>query len=81
MKEANFIKKIRKRKINKKNVILLMLLLICTALVIHDLYFILIQPIINGQSAGWTYFGFITFILAIFLGGNIIDYFIDEFKK
>lgn len=74
-------KKIKKRRIKWGNIGLLIVLLFCIGLVAHDIYMIAIQPWINGKMAGWTWFGFGTFILAIFVGGTIIEYFIDEINK
>lgn len=71
----------KKNKIKWKNVALLIALLLCAILVIHDIYIIIIQPWINGKMAGWTWFGFGTFILAFVIGGTIIDYFNDEINK
>lgn len=71
----------KKLKIKWGNLGLMCILIICLIVVLHDLYVIFIQPWITGISAGWTWFGFITFILAFFTGGAIIDYFIDEIKK
>lgn len=73
--------KTKKIKIKWKNVVLLTTLLLCAILVIHDLYIIVIQPWINGKMAGWTWFGFGTFILAFVIGGAIIDYLNDEINK
>lgn len=73
--------KTKKIKIKWKNVVLLTTLLLCAILVIHDLYIIVIQPCINGKMAGWTWFGFGTFILVFVIGGAIIDYLNDEINK
>lgn len=71
----------KKIRIKWKNVALIIILLLCAALIIHDFYMIAIQPWINGRSAQWTWFGFVTFILAFIIGGAIIDYFNDEINK
>ncbi len=71
----------KKIKIKWKNVALLIALVVCAVLIIHDIYLIAIQPWINGKMAGWTWFGFGTFILAFVVGGAIIDYFNDEINK
>lgn len=74
-------KKNKKLKIKWLNVGLLIILILCAALVLHDLYIIVIQPWINGKMAGWTWFGLFIFIGAFFIGGAIIEYFIDEINK
>lgn len=75
MKRENKVKKIY------KNILLLMILILCTIIVIHDLYLIVIKPWVTGDTCGWTFFGFITFILAIYIGGYIIEYFIKKINK
>ena len=40
-----------KIRIKWKNVALIIILLLCAALIIHDFYMIAIQPWINGRSA------------------------------
>lgn len=64
-----------------KNILLLIILIICTIVVSHDLYIIVIQPWITHKTAGWTWFGFITFIIAAISGLSIISYFIKEINK
>lgn len=64
-----------------KNILLLIILIICTIVASHDLYIIVIQPWITHKTAGWTWFGFITFIIALASGLSIVDYFIKEKSK
>lgn len=64
-----------------KNMILLIILILCICIVIYDFYIISIQPWITHESAGWTWFGFITFIIAAASGLSIISYFIKEINK
>lgn len=71
----------KKIRIKWKNIALIINLLLCAILVIHDIYMIAIQPWINGKSAQWTWFGLGTFILALFVGGAIIEYFKDKINK
>ena len=35
----------------------------------------------TGNSCGWTWFGFITFILSCAVLGEVVDYISEEFKK
>lgn len=70
-----------KLKKKHKNMILLIILILCICFVIHDFYMIAIKPWITHETAGWTYFGFITFIIAAASGLLIIDYFIKEINK
>lgn len=71
----------KKTKIRWDNVALLIILLFCIVIVFHDIYLIIIQPLINGQFACWTWLGLIIFMPALVIGGLIIDYFIDEINK
>ena len=75
-------KRTKKRlKIKWKNIALLLILLVCAGLVIHDVYMLTIYSWITGRMAGWTWFGFLTFLLAFAIGGEIVEYFIDEFME
>lgn len=75
-------KKNKKRlKIKWRNVALLGVLLICAGIVLHDLFMLTIYGWITGKMIGWTWFGFLTFIIAFGVGGEIIEYFIDEINK
>lgn len=61
-----------------KNMLLLILLLLCISVVFRDFYVIAIQPWITHKSAGWTWFGFITFIAAFKSSLNITSYFVEK---
>ena len=75
-------KRTKKRlKIKWKNIALLVILLMCTYIVGHDVYMLTIYSWITGNMYGWTWFGFLTFLLAGAIGGEIIEYFIDEFME
>ncbi len=45
----------------------------CLALIIHDLYKITIYSWITSNMVGWTWFGFITFILAFMALGLMYE--------
>ena len=36
---------------------------------------------ITGNMYGWTWFGFLTFIIAFAVGGEIVEYFYEEINK
>ena len=75
-------KRTKKRlKIKWKNIALLLILLVCAGLVIHDVYMLTIYSWITGRIAGWTWFGFLTFLLAFAIGGEILEYIIEDSKK
>lgn len=71
----------RRLKIKWKNIALLIILLMCAYIVGHDLFMLTIYSWIKGVSYGWTWFGFLTFLLAFTIGGEIVEYFIDEFME
>lgn len=60
-----------------KDVALIIVLLICASIVFHDIFMLTIYSWITGNMCGWTWFGFLTFLLAFTIGGGIIEYF-DE---
>lgn len=55
----------KKRKVKVKwgNIILI----ICASIIIHDLFMLSVYPLITGKTAGWTWFGFITFMTSILI--------------
>ena len=71
----------KRLKIKWKNIALLLILLVCAGLVIHDVYMLTIYSWITGRMAGWTWFGFLTFLLAFAIGGEILEYIIEDSKK
>ena len=74
-------KRTKKRlKIKWKNISLLIILLMCAYIVGHDLFMLTIYSWITGNMCGWTWIGFLTFLLAFAIGGGIIEYFIDEIE-
>lgn len=75
-------KKINKRtKIKWGNLLLLAILLFCSYVVLHDIYMITIHSWITSTLTSWTWYGLITFALAIAIGGQLIEYFSEEFNK
>ena len=68
-------KRTKKIKIKWGNIGLLALLLLCASVVIHDLFMLTIYSWISGNMYGWTWFGFLTFILAFAVGGEINEYY------
>lgn len=75
-------KKNKKRlKIKWRNVALLGVLLLCAGIVLHDLFMLTIYGWITGNMYGWTWFGFLTFIIAFAVGGEIVEYFYEEINK
>lgn len=64
-----------------KTIILLMILIVCIGIVSHDVYLIVLQPWITHETVGWTWFGFITFVIALLSSIKIIDYLNCKFTK
>ncbi len=71
----------KKNKIKWKNVVLLFFLLISSSVVIYDTYILTINSWITSELAAWTWYGFITFILAFITMGKIGEYFYELLKK
>lgn len=71
----------KRLRIKWKNVGLLAILLLCVYIVGHDLFMLTIYGWITGNMYGWTWFGFITFVIAFATGGEIVEYFIAEINK
>lgn len=71
----------KKKKIKWKNIILLVILLLCVYIVIHDLFMLTIYSWITSNLVGWTWFGLAIFIIALIAGGFIIDFFKKEIDK
>ena len=68
------------RRIKWKNIMLLLLLLIATSIVLHDTYILTINSWITSETATWTWYGFITFILAFILMEKTGEYFYELLK-
>lgn len=71
----------KKIKIKWKNIALLGVLLLCAYIVAHDLFMLTIYSWITGKYIGWTWVGFLTFLIAFAVGGEIVDYFVEEINK
>ena len=71
-------KKNRRLKINWENAALIVVLIICASIVIHDVFMLTVYSWITENTCGWTWFGFLTFLLACFIGGEIIEYFSEK---
>lgn len=71
----------KKKKIKWKNIILLVILLLCVYIVIHDLFMLTIYSWITSNLVSWTWFGLAIFIVALIIGIFIIDFFKKEIDK
>ncbi len=61
------------------NVFKAIVLVLCIYTIGHDVI-MMIGGAITGHWYSWTAYGFITFLIASALGGNILDDFIEEVK-
>ena len=59
------------RKIKWKNVLKLIAMLISAAIVIYDVFMLGFSPFFTGEMLGWTWYGFITFIISCFASFNM----------
>lgn len=71
-------KKIVKVKIRLGNLALMLLMISCFFLMIHDFYMMTIFSYVTGSTVGWTWFGFGTFLLAASVGSILYDYFFEK---
>lgn len=71
----------KKLKIKWLNVIKLILFVFCVYMILHDLYMITIHNYITGNMYGYTWLGFITFILLVMIAGIIYDDFEEQMKS
>lgn len=60
-----------KTKSNYKNVLKLVILIFCLGVIIHDMYMLLIYPLISKTLTQFTLYGFLTFVLSIHISLNI----------
>lgn len=56
----------KKIKIKWKNIFKFIIMLLCLGIVLHDFYMVSISQFFTGQMVGWSWFGFITFFIALF---------------
>lgn len=71
----------KRRKIKWDNIALLIILIVSTIIILHDLYVLLIMPWINSNVLGWTWWGLLTFIISLCFVIEITDYFTYEINK
>ena len=69
------------KKIKWLNVMKSIIFILCVYMILHDLYMLTIYSTITGKLYGWTWLGFITFILFFVVASMIYDGFKEEIKK
>ena len=63
------------KKIKWKNIVAIILCIASGLLLIHDIV------IVCTSTAGFTYFGIVTFLIAMYICYNGADYLLEEYKK
>ncbi len=74
-------KRTKKLKVKWKNVGILAIGLFASSVIVHDVFMLTIYSWATGNSYGWTWFGFITFILSCAVLGEVVDYIDEEINK
>ena len=69
------------KKVKWLNVIKLIIFAFCVGSICRDIYMLTIYSTITGNLVGWTWIGFITFILFIIVAGIIYDDFKEQIKS
>ena len=67
------------KKIKWKNMALLIILILCSSVILKDMYMLTIYSSITGKLMGLSFIGIIELITCVLVGVNIIEYF-DENK-
>lgn len=71
----------KKRKINWINVIKAVVFIFCISMIIHDIFMLTVYGWITGNLYGWSWFGFLTFILFCSIACIIYEDFDEQIKK
>lgn len=71
----------KKKRLKIKNVVKLFVFILCVYMILHDLYMITLHGYITGQHCGWTWLGFMTFILFCVIAGFIYEDFEEQIKR
>lgn len=67
------------KKIKWKNMALLIILIMCSSVILKDVYMLTIYSSITGKLMGLSFIGIIELMVCVLVGINIIEYF-DEKK-
>lgn len=71
----------KKRKIKWINVVKAVLFIFCISMILHDIFMVTVYGWITGSHHGFTWFGFITFILFFMITGFIYEDFEEQTKS
>lgn len=69
-----------KKRIKWNNVFKTILFILCLCLVLTDLFFIVISPMIDSYITTWSWFGILTFSFSLAYVLWFIEYFIEEVR-
>lgn len=67
------------KRIKWKNMALLIILIVCSSVILKDMYMLTIYSSITGKLMGLSFIGIIELIICVLVGIKIIEYF-DEKK-
>ena len=67
------------KRIKWKNMALLIILIVCSSVILKDVYMLTIYSSITGKLMGLSFIGIIELMVCVLVGINIIEYF-DEKK-
>lgn len=71
----------KKLKIKWVNVIKAIIFVFCISMILHDVFMLTFASWITGNFYGWTWFGFLTFILFCTIASMIYEDFEEEIEK
>ena len=71
----------KKKKIKWINVVKAIVFVFCISMILHDVFMLTIGSWISGNLYGWTWFGFLTFILFCGIAGIIYEDFEEQIEK
>lgn len=69
------------RKIKWSNILKFIVLISSLLLIIHDIFMITVYGWVTNNMASWTWFGFVTFVLAVVVVILILDDFDEQLNK
>jgi len=67
-----------KRKLNYKNIVLMIVMLICAGFVLGDTISIFLIPAITGYGITFSWLGFVLYFGAYMIAGVIFEYFKEK---
>lgn len=71
----------KKTKIKWGNVVKAIIFLFCIGLILHDFYMLTIHSFVTGNLYGWTWYGFITFWIAVMIASLIYEDFEEQIEN